>query len=360
MIIRGCISVFLLVFMSGTATAAIFCARNGAELRDALIVAGSNGATDEIHIVTGTMTVSSGATAFSYSTNEDFGIAIFGGYTLLPNGSCGSRTNIAALTTLDGEGLRQVLSVKGSSASSGTLYVSNLFIRNANSNLQGAALSMGGPAGFSGDVSVLNVGFISNTSTTATGGLAIVADLGSVTVLGSLFLANACAIDYCAFDLISNAPSTALDPTPVTFGNNTIVDNYCINGAPASCDVSGGRFYGSAHAAFFNNAFAFNEDSDLRIQGANVDLDHNNIRGVVGTPASAQGNFAFINPLFVGTGGNYTLRSDSPLLNAGILGPYPFYSVDLNGKPRIYGPSVDIGAYENQVAIFGNGFETPL
>jgi hypothetical protein len=123
--------------------------------------------------------------------------------------------------------------------------------------------------------------------------------------------------------------------------------------------VTGGRFYGDAHAAFFNNAFAYNEDADLRLQGANVDLDHNNLLAWVGTPASAVGNVAFVNPLFVGPG-NYRLRSDSPLLHAGTIGAYPFYTFDLDGQTRVYGPGVDIGAFENHVAIFGNGFETPF
>ena len=61
-----------------------------------------------------------------------------------------------------------------------------------------------------------------------------------------------------------------------------------------------------------------------------------------------------------GSPGNYRLSSASPLRNAGVIGAYPFGALDLDGNQRIYGPEVDIGAYENTVAIFGNGFETPF
>lgn len=353
--IRALLATFFGIGIAGaSANAAVFCVTNGTELHNALLTAGSNGADDEIRVGAGVFTFSSGSTAFSYSTNEDFNVSIVGGY----NTGCSSIVVFPILTTLNGDGARQVLSVKGSSASHGSLYVAHLLIRNGYSDQLGAGLSMGGPAGFAGRASVQNVVFVNNTSTTAAGGLAISADLGRITVNNSLFIANACAWDSCAFDLISNAASTPLDPTPVEFGNNTVVDNYCIAGAPASCDVTGGRFFGSAHAAFFNNVFAFNDEVDLRVQGANVDLDHNNIPLWVGTPSQADGNLALSDPQFVGSG-NYRLRSDSPLRDGGVMGFYPFYTVDLDGQTRVYGPSVDIGAFENHVAIFGNGFDTP-
>lgn len=355
MLQRGYSVLLALGLLGGPAVAATFCVNDGSELRSALITAGNNGANDEIRVAIGIHEVDSGATAFSYSTSENFSLSIIGGY----NATCTSLTNIASLTTLDGEDQRQVLSLKGSSGSSGFIGVTNLVIRYGYSDQQGAGLSIGGPAGFAGSIGVQNVIFLENTSTTAIGGLAVTAPLGTINVLDSLFLGNACAWDYCAFDLISSAPSTSSHPIPVLFGNNTVVDNLCISGAPASCDVSGGRFFGDAHAAFFNNAFAYNEDSDLRLQGSNVDLDHNHLPAWVGTPASAIGNFAFANPLFAGPG-NYRLRSDSPLLNAGTIGSYPFFTVDLDGQTRVFGPSVDIGAFENHVAIFGNGFETPM
>ncbi len=346
---------YMALLLSANAAATTYCVNDGAELRSALVAAGSNGANDEIRVAIGIHEVNRGDTAFAYSTSEDFGLSIIGGY----NSNCTSRTDIASLTVLDGEDQRQVLSLKGTSGSSGFMGVANLLIRNGYSDLQGAGLSIGGPSGFSGSASVLNVIFLENVSTTAIGGLAITTPLGKITALGNLFIANGCAWDYCAFDLLSNAASTTSNPIPVLFGNNTVVDNFCISGAPASCDVTGGRFFGDAHAAFFNNVFAYNEDADLRLQGPNIDLDHNNLLNWIGTPASTNGNVAYVNPLFAGPG-NYRLRSDSPLFNAGTIGFYPFYTFDLDGLTRTYGPSVDIGAFENHVAIFGHGFETPF
>ena len=345
----------ILGLLGSNAIAATFCVNSGNELRSALITAQANGASDEILVASGIHEVNSGDTAFTYATSQDFGLAIIGGY----DSSCTSRTDIASFTILDGEDQRQVLSLSGSSSSSAYIGVANLLIRNGYSNQQGAGLYAGGPTGFSGTVSVSNVIFLENISTSAVGGLAISNPAGNITVLGNLFINNGCSWDYCAFDLLSNAPASAGDPIPVLFGNNTVVESVCINGAPATCDVSGGRFYGDANAAFFNNVFAFNEDADLRVQGPNVELDHNNVVSVIGTPASQSGNFAYVNPLFEGPG-NYRLASASPLLNTGTIGEYPFAAFDLDGGARVYGPSVDIGAYENKVAIFGNGFETPF
>lgn len=345
----------ILVALGGNAVAATFCVNSGAELRSALASAQNNGESDEILVASGIHEVDSGSTAFAYSTSQDFAVSIIGGY----NATCTIRTDIASFTILDGEDQRQVLALTGSANSDGYIGVFNVLIRNGYSDQFGAGLEAGGPTGFSGTVNVNNVIFLENISTTAVGGLSISNPAGRISVLGNLFINNGCSWDYCAFDLLSNAPATALHPIPVLFGNNTVVESVCINGAPASCDVSGGRFYGDANAAFFNNVFVFNEDADLRLQGSNVDLDHNNLLTWIGTPASQSGNLAYTDPLFGGPG-NYRLSSASPLRNAGVIGAYPFGALDLDGNQRIYGPEVDIGAYENTVAIFGNGFETPF
>jgi hypothetical protein len=64
-------------------------------------------------------------------------------------------------------------------------------------------------------------------------------------------------------------------------------------------------------------------------------------------PAYGAGNLAS-EPQFVNLGeGNLRLQTISPCLNSGNNG-YVSGQTDLDGNPRIYGPAVDIGAYELQ------------
>ena len=51
----------------------------------------------------------------------------------------------------------------------------------------------------------------------------------------------------------------------------------------------------------------------------------------------------FINP----SQGNFRLQTNSPCINAGD-NPYVFTSTDLDGRPRVVGGTVDLGAYEFQ------------
>ena len=69
-----------LMLLGANAAAATYCVNDGSELRSALVAAGNNGANDEIRVATGTHEVNSGDTAFAYTTNENFGLSIIGGY----------------------------------------------------------------------------------------------------------------------------------------------------------------------------------------------------------------------------------------------------------------------------------------
>jgi len=69
-------------------------------------------------------------------------------------------------------------------------------------------------------------------------------------------------------------------------------------------------------------------------------------------PGSGIGNFTNA-PLFVDQiKGNLRLQSNSPCINAGDNGAAPG-STDLDGRPRIVGGTVDIGAYEYQPGVRG-------
>jgi hypothetical protein len=70
-------------------------------------------------------------------------------------------------------------------------------------------------------------------------------------------------------------------------------------------------------------------------------------------PSPGAGNLTNA-PLFVDlAGGNYRLLPNSPCINAG-LNSYVSSATDLDGRPRIVGGTVDIGAYELQPGISGS------
>ncbi|MCX6922894.1 MAG: hypothetical protein NT154_06740 [Verrucomicrobia bacterium] len=69
-------------------------------------------------------------------------------------------------------------------------------------------------------------------------------------------------------------------------------------------------------------------------------------------PSSGVGNITSA-PLFVDrAGGNLRLQSSSPCINAG-TNAYAVGSTDLDGRPRIVGGRVDMGAYEFQPGASG-------
>ncbi len=69
-------------------------------------------------------------------------------------------------------------------------------------------------------------------------------------------------------------------------------------------------------------------------------------------PTTGVGNITNA-PLFVDSGnGNLRLQSNSPCINAG-NNAYVVGSTDLDGRPRIVGGTVDMGAYEFQPGISG-------
>ena len=69
-------------------------------------------------------------------------------------------------------------------------------------------------------------------------------------------------------------------------------------------------------------------------------------------PATGVGNITG-GPLFVNyTNGNLRLQSNSPCINAG-NNAYVTTTTDLDGRPRIVGGTVDMGAYEYQPGVSG-------
>jgi hypothetical protein len=110
-----------------------------------------------------------------------------------------------------------------------------------------------------------------------------------------------------------------------------------------SATISGG----GARSSTLNNSIAYFNDA---AQSANYDTDFSTLNYSCTTPLPPTGVGNITNaPLFVDlASGNLRLQSNSPCINAGLNAFAPADS-DLDGKERIRGDTVDIGAYEFQL-----------
>ncbi len=350
MAVAGFLALFL---MAGNASAAVFCVATSSAIRQALIVAGSNGEADTIRIIIGTYSAPSGAIAFPYTSNENNAITLEGGYTF----GCGVRVDKAYLTVLSGSGVRQVM--RFYSQGNGTVSVKNLTIADGDSAATGAGLSIEGPTGefflgFKGSAIIERVVFLGNRSDAEAGGLRIATRGGNMTVRGSLFGFNRCGESHCAVWL-ENSDSS---PDTVLFGGNTVALNTCSLGAPL-CESGGARFSGEQNAVIYDNLFALNSNEDLLLEDPEVEADlyYNNIDEIAGSPDTEIGTLNVANPEFLDAlAEDFRLKPTSPLRNKGNA-PFPLPSVDLDGRQRIVESAPDLGAYEIPDDLFVDGFD---
>lgn len=121
--------------------------------------------------------------------------------------------------------------------------------------------------------------------------------------------------------------------------NNSTLYNCVIAGNRAT-DAGGGAYQGT-----LNNCISY-----YNTTGTNVENYYNSALNYCCTTPLPAGPGNFTNaPLFVDANGwaNLRLQSNSPCINAG-TNAYAVEANDLDGKPRIVGGTVDIGAYEYQ------------
>jgi hypothetical protein len=355
MLPRTClpIAVLLPCLLAGASEAATFCVSDAATLRGALATAEANGAFDTIAVAMGTYAPVGGAAAFEYDANEGFGLTLRGGYVKV-DGQCVGPTPDPTLTVLSGSNVMPVLRLGGSAGAAGSIRVENLTIRSGRSAGNGGGGTLGG-AGFQGGITVERVIVRNNDAELFGGGLSV-ATASVLRISNSLFLANRAGSGHAALSVAAERPDTALN----YLVGNTLVANGCLPGDSCAAVMRIGSS-SNANVVIANNAFGLNDAGvDLQIDGStSIGILHNNLVGLSGNvaPASNTGNLALFSPGFVDPlGGNYRLQVGSPLRDAGhatFAGAAP----DLDGLPRVNGGSVDIGAYENQDDLFGDGFE---
>jgi len=108
---------------------------------------------------------------------------------------------------------------------------------------------------------------------------------------------------------------------------------------------SAGNLGGGAHGCALNNCIVYYNVAS--VEGANYSFEALNYSCTTPLPPGGVGNITNA-PLFVNqAGGDLRLVSDSPCINAG-NNAYAPGSTDLDGRPRIVGATVDVGAYEFQ------------
>ena len=116
-----------------------------------------------------------------------------------------------------------------------------------------------------------------------------------------------------------------------------------------SANYGGGTYDGT-----LNNCIVYFND------GGNYDLASTlNYCCTTPMPTNGVGNITN-DPAFVdAAAGNYHLSSGSPCINAG-NNAYVVGSTDLDGRPRIIGGTVDIGAYEYRALLVWSGSPSPV
>ncbi len=370
--------VFLCSLTSHT-DAAVFCVDDDEALRDALVTAATNGEDDEIRIVQGLYTG-----RFLYDSVESGALSLRGGYST----GCDSRVLDATNTILTGSGTDQVLTVWAlpDSEERASLLVEGLTLRDgigAGEVGAGLAVSVRGATHLSrntieqnldrgatiflrpADSLAITGNMISaNSSDAVGGGLWVVAsDAGAetdtavtITLSDNVIRGNVATLgggvlleSYCA--------------ASVTLANNSVVDNSAVYGGGLAVFLLSGA---TSSAVFYNNLFWTNGPSlagtDIFIQRAYpadelpapVSLFHNNFDqtrpgGLWSFPPILidPSNLDAVDPLFVDADNDdFRLQSDSPMIDAGYPDTPDLPEFDLDGKPRVNGEFVDIGAYE--------------
>jgi hypothetical protein len=325
-----------------TARAATFCVADGVQLRQALTVAASNSAPDQIRLVSGLYVSSS---TFTYSTDENFSIELSGGWT----SNCLIEKPDAARSVLDGQGEHRVLEILPI-APSANVVVRNLTIRHgdtsgANSGGSGGGARIGGAAGFAGSVTIDRVDFYGNRSGYLGGGLDVSTG-GLLTIRNSVFRNN-------SVSSIGNFGALLAFCTGITASieNNTVAFNAGDDGGAA---VGGIGVRGSAAFRLRNNILYANVGLDASFPVNGPIAMHNDIGTYTGGIAAASAGNVSADPEFVDIA-NLRLSPSSPLIDSGYANAVGQFDID--GKTRVDGAGVDLGAYEWSDSIFRDSLE---
>jgi parallel beta-helix repeat protein len=193
---------------------------------------------------------------------------------------------------------------------------------------------------------------ISNNSGNAQGGGLYIVNQSDATIVENLITGNS---DYQAGGIYLTTPSGTRGPV---FVNNTLAGN-----TATDTEVFLGGF--DSQVALYNNIVAASATQpavvcDTSYTPTSPVFDHNDVFNSAGSAATGScANFAAgggnisADPQFAAAG-DYHPKFGSPVIDAGNNSAPSLPSTDLDGKPRISGPAVDVGVYEFQhLAVTG-------
>ena len=337
---------------AGPVSAAIFCVNDSAELQEALDLAEVNDEDDTIFIAAGFYPAPNAPFGFVYDVQvpvdgDDQAIALLGGWSA--GDSCAQQSPDASLTVLDGGGASQVMRLFLRPSSNLTVRYLTFANGNAPMSQRGGALYIPNVPGYDGTLRIENNVFQDN-----------VADFGGALSVGIAGVADARLFvvnNLLTFNHATSQNAAAefsLGSGQVFLTNNTISFNTSGAPAPRAIDI-----FGDSDFLIANNNFVTNGGgSDLHLRTTTVTLLHNNIGVRTGdVPDDEAGNISVV-PDYQDGELPFTPVRGSPLVDAGIAPDASWYltEFDLNVTPRVVGPAVDIGAFENE-RIFAGDFQ---
>ena len=338
-IIRLWLSAGIMAGLASTpAVAATVCVDTAQGLRDALLITQDNGADDTIQIVRGTYHL--GGDSLLFNSSEAHSLNIVGGYAP----GCATRMRNAADTVLDGDDSSPIFNV----TTSNDFELHFLTLQHGLiSGSSGGAMAVFGN-GAASQALLANVIVRDSSSDFGTGGV-IFAVAGTVILQDNLVTGI-------------TAPGGALyvggdTAVAVHLTNNTVTGNTATNpGSAGTVYVGAGS---SVPMDASNNIFWGNLGGvpDLDFVNGAMLLTNNDYQRIDAAPAAGSSGNLGVDPAFAG-GADFHLRATSPLLGIGTLTPPGGLTVyDLDGHPRTWNSTVDLGVYQRGDEIFADGFE---